>query len=185
MVESYERGTSNVQLMSSVITLSHLRGSTVFRNGTKIFFTSGNYNKTLESIMIQIYCTLNPEFKCLSVMLKKWVNDISHPVQKPKFQLKWTSIIFLLIFYMQQQELLPVLDEKDLIEVRELLMKQDVNFTDEQSKESLLRLQRGPKTDQQCFVNTFHMIKIPIEILRRVKVIRNFKKAKKRSDNSC
>jgi hypothetical protein len=70
------------------------------------------------------------------MILKQWVNEICYQGDKPQFLIKWTSVIFLLIFFMQKKDLLPVLDESDLIKVRDLfLKKQSVNFTAEQTKE--------------------------------------------------
>ena len=51
----------------------------MFKAGTKIFFTVGNENKVLESLLFQIYSNISPQFKCVSVILKKWIlhqNDL-------------------------------------------------------------------------------------------------------------
>lgn len=114
--ESYERGTSSQQLMSSLITLVPLKNSSLFKPGTKIYFTVGNYNKVLESVLLQLYSTLSPQFKCVAAVLKKWINDLNEkklPI-KPKVQYRWISLIFMLIFYMQQKKMLPLLDEHEL-----------------------------------------------------------------------
>jgi hypothetical protein len=65
--------------MSSLLTLNPIKHSTMFKAGTKIFFTVGNENKVLESLLFQIYSYISPQFKCVSVILKKWIlhqNDL-------------------------------------------------------------------------------------------------------------
>jgi len=44
---------------------------------TRIHITSGNKDKILESILIQILCTISPQFNTVAVILKKWIADIN------------------------------------------------------------------------------------------------------------
>lgn len=179
--KSYGRGTSFQQLMSSLITLNVQKKDSKFKAGSKIYLTVGNFNKSLESILLQVFSTINPEFKCLASILKKWICDLAHPQYKHKFQYKWISIIFVLIFYLQQKKLLPILDEEDLVKIHELLLQKNVNFTEQQSIDSLERLQRQPiNKNLQTFVNTFHSVLIPQDILTRIGSIQSFLKKRER-----
>lgn len=74
--ESFERCSSNQQLMSSVITLSP-HDKAFYRPGSKIFFTVGNKNKVLESILLQVFTSISPPFQQVAMMLKNWICNLN------------------------------------------------------------------------------------------------------------
>jgi hypothetical protein len=116
----------------------------MFKNGTKIFFTVGNYNKVLESILFQTFSTISPQFRCIAVILKKFImdlNDERFSTEKKnkhlKTQFKWITIIFVLVAYMQDRKLLPVLQEAELIKINSLLLEsKDSNIDEETTHKS-------------------------------------------------
>ena len=54
--ESYKKRLNFQQLMSSVLSLNPAKKDSMWRQGTKIQFTTGNHAKVLESILLQSYC---------------------------------------------------------------------------------------------------------------------------------
>lgn len=128
--ESYKKRITFQQLMSSVLSLSPTKKNSMWRQGTKIYFTAGNHAKVLESILLQIYCSISPQFNFVSVVLKKWVNDINemnlkHCKEGKRGQCtlyKWNTIVMVFIFYMQTSNLLPILEESDLQKTYEILI---------------------------------------------------------------
>jgi hypothetical protein len=72
-----------------------------WKPGTKIHVTSGNHGKVLESLLIQIYCTLSESFNNISSLLKKFINELNEEI-KFKYQnlYNWRTLIFLFINFM-------------------------------------------------------------------------------------
>ena len=83
-----------------------------WRHGTRIFITVRNDAKVLESLLLQLCCTLNPAFPEAARSLKLWLQQITldaHVRQAlPKPQaLKWTTVVLLFVEYLQSVGQLP------------------------------------------------------------------------------
>ena len=63
--------------MSNILQMHPAKGSKKFKNGSRIYISTGNLAKVYESILLQVYTTISPQFKCIAVVLKKFIIDMN------------------------------------------------------------------------------------------------------------
>lgn len=69
-----------------------------------------------------------------------------------------------------------MLEENELVKIYQLLLQNnDTNFTEEQSEESLERLlKNGNIKGWQTFCSSFNFVKVPKDVLYRIKSTKKF-----------
>ena len=164
--------------MSSLINLSP-HDKTLYRPGSKIFFTVGNKHKVLESILFQVFTSISPPFQQVSMLLKNWICNLNDHSSKKiitdqaasvkvKPQFKWVSVNFLLIHYMQTNHLLPVLTDTEIEKLYQHLLW-DTQFI---------------QTSFHYSKPMFYFLKLPQDCLERIKSIHRFLNRPRRSVNA-
>lgn len=97
----------------------------------------------------------------------------------PKVFYRWNTILYILIFYMQRERLLPVLHIDELQDVYDLFVKSDdiSNISDTISKEYIERIKKQcdfktMKPSVKTYGNYFQLIKMPKTIMQEIKSVK-------------
>lgn len=76
---SYRRKKRNfLQIQKQVLLIEPKLRSSKWSKGTRIYVTVGNHNKILESLLIQIFCSVSKQFLTLSLLFKRFISEISN-----------------------------------------------------------------------------------------------------------